>query len=199
MRDFRIKGTVYHGTICEIDQVDLRAGRGYKDFGRGFYLAYNKTQAIGVANKNYKLADRRQEHVARNLYAFDTLQSGFDKCETKVFQDADEEWLDFILMCRKSGSTPHNFDVVVGPTADDDDTSMCLNMYWEGVYGAVGSSDAKQTLLRNLEVENLGIQVFIGTEKGLSILCNKRKLEVWNGRRKSTNGDCLKSNLFSKI
>lgn len=47
-----------------------------------------------------------------------------------------------------------------------------------GGYGPVDSEMAKQTLLRNLEVENLGTQVFIGTNKGLSILCNKRKVEI---------------------
>lgn len=51
-------------------------------------------------------------------------------------------------------------------------------MYSEGVYGSVGSEEAKQTLLRNLEVENLGTQVFIGTKKGLSILCNKRRVDI---------------------
>ena len=94
-----------------------------------------------------------------------------------MFNSADLEWLDFILMCRKSPNTPHEFDVVIGPTADDD-TSLCLNMYNEGVYGPVGSEGAKQTLLRNLEVENLGTQVFIGTSKGLSILYNKREVDI---------------------
>ena len=178
VNNFKIKSTIYHGTISDIDNVDLTAGRGYKDFGKGFYLDYDKAQSIGIINKNYKIAlKRKHKDITKNLYAFDTLQEELEKCKVKVFNSADVEWLDFILMCRRSPNTPHEFDVVIGPTADDD-TSLCLNMYNEGVYGPVDSEMAKQTLLRNLEVENLGTQVFIGTNKGLSILCNKRKVEI---------------------
>lgn len=180
MNKFKIKSTIYHGTIANIDNIDLTAGRGYKDFGKGFYLAYNKAQSIGIINKNYKTALKRKHAnitITKNLYAFDTSQEAFEKCKVKVFTSADLEWLDFILMCRKSPNTPHDFDIVIGPTADDD-TSYCLNMYNEEVYGKVGSVEAKQMLLRNLEVENLGTQVFIGTRKGLSILHNKRKVDI---------------------
>ena len=178
MSKFKIKNTIYHGTIADIDNIDLTAGRGYKDFGKGFYLAYDKAQSIGIINKNYKIAlKRKYSNITKNLYAFDTSQNELEKCKVKVFNSADIEWLDFILMFRKSSDTPHDFDVVIGPTADDD-TSLCLNMYSEGVYGSVGSEEAKQTLLRNLEVENLGTQVFIGTKKGLSILCNKRRVDI---------------------
>lgn len=54
MDNFKIKSTIYHGTIANIDNIDLTIGRGYKDFGKGFYLAYNKAQSIGIINKNYK-------------------------------------------------------------------------------------------------------------------------------------------------
>lgn len=158
MNKFKIKNTIYHGTISDIDNIDLTAGRGYKDFGKGFYLAYNKAQSIGIINKNYKIAlKRKQSNITKNLYAFDTLQEELEKCKVKVFNSANVEWLDFILMCRKSPNTPHEFDIVIGP---------------------VGSGIAKQTLLRNLEVENLGTQVFIGTKEGLSILYNKRKVDI---------------------
>ena len=178
MNKFKIKSTIYHGTIYNINNINLTAGRGYKDFGKGFYLAYNKEQSIGIVNKAYRIAlKRKQSNIRKNLYAFDTSQEKLEKCRVKVFNSANVEWLDFILKCRKSPNTPHEFDVVIGPTADDD-TSLCLNMYNEGVYGTVGSDGAKQTLLRNLEVENLGTQVFIGTKKGLSILCNKRRVDI---------------------
>ena len=28
---------LYHGTIYEFDEIDVTSGRGYKDFGKGFY------------------------------------------------------------------------------------------------------------------------------------------------------------------
>lgn len=52
-------------------------------------------------------------------------------------------------------------------------------MYNEGVYGDKKSIKAMSVLLNNLEVYNLGTQVFIGTEKGLSILDQgSRKEEI---------------------
>lgn len=91
----------------------------------------------------------------------------FDYIKTlnvKEFSSANEEWLDFILMCREKGGLPHSYDVVIGPTADDD-TMVCLNSYWRGFYGEVGSDDAKEKLLSYLEPENLGIQFFVGKQE----------------------------------
>lgn len=67
-------------------------------------------------------------------------------------------------MCREKGGLPHSYDVVIGPTADDD-TMVCLNSYWRGFYGEVGSDDAKEKLLSYLEPENLGIQFFVGKQE----------------------------------
>lgn len=77
---------------------------------------------------------------------------------------ADLEWLDVVLMCREKGGMPHDYDMVVGPTADDD-TALRLKSYWDGLYGKVDSDMAKKTLLDNLETENLGIQYFVGKQE----------------------------------
>ena len=47
----------------------------------------------------------------------------------------------------------------------DDDTMLCLRAYWDGLYGKVGTSEAKRILLNNLETENLGVQYFIGSQE----------------------------------
>ncbi|MCR5125788.1 MAG: DUF3990 domain-containing protein [Treponema sp.] len=47
----RISDTLYHGTIDTITAVDVTKGRGNKDFGKGFYMAVEKSQAIGMMNK----------------------------------------------------------------------------------------------------------------------------------------------------
>lgn len=46
--------------------------------------------------------------------------------------------------------------MVIGPTADDD-TMLCLKTYWDGLYGAVGSLEAKRILLNNLDVDWRGM------------------------------------------
>ncbi len=40
---------LYHGSTCEIEQIDLSMSKPNKDFGRGFYLSKEKTQALELA------------------------------------------------------------------------------------------------------------------------------------------------------
>ena len=50
------KLVLYHGTISQIENIDVKRGRGNKDFGRGFYMAVSRQQAIGMMHKKYKEA-----------------------------------------------------------------------------------------------------------------------------------------------
>ena len=164
----RISDTLYHGTIYRITSVDVTKGRGNKDFGRGFYMAADKSQAIGMMNKKFNEAVRRSkskdaEQFSKHLYQVKLNKNILPDLSIKYFIDADMEWLDFVLECRKSSSIPHDYDLVVGPTADDN-TTLCLKYYFDGIYGKVGSDDAKEFLMKNLEVENLGIQYYIGKQ-----------------------------------
>lgn len=164
----KIKPILYHGTIDEISAVDVTAGRDRKDFGKGFYLATTKSQAVGMMHKKYREAVRRSKNkkdaaFQEILYEIHLDEQAIQELNIKVFENADMEWLDFVLKCRKGG-TPHQYDLVVGPTADDD-TALCLKAYQDGLYGKVDSSEAKTILLNNLEVENLGIQYFVGNQE----------------------------------
>ena len=45
--------------MSEIAQVDVKMGRGRKDFGRGFYMAISKSQAVGMMHKKHReVADK---------------------------------------------------------------------------------------------------------------------------------------------
>lgn len=163
-----IREILYHGTISEIFHVDVTQGHGRKDFGKGFYMAVSKTQAIGMMHKKYREAVRRNRNNLSNTYREYLYQIRIDTTFAKslhmlYFQTADENWLNFVLMCREQNGIPHNYDFVVGPTADDD-TLLCLKSYWDGLYGKIGSHDAKRILLKNLEPENLGIQYYVGKQ-----------------------------------
>ncbi len=163
-----IKSILYHGTISVIDKVDVSAGRSRKDFGKGFYMAVSKEQAIGMMHKKYREALRRSKSpishdACKHLYEIELDSEVVKTLDIKVFSNPDLEWLDFVLMCRSIGGMPHDYDMVIGATADDD-TALSLRLYEQEVYGAKGSDEAKSILLRNLEVENLGIQYYIGKQ-----------------------------------
>lgn len=122
-----------------------------------------------MMHKKYREAVRRSRNKKVNSFSERLYEIVLDKrvlaaLEIKVFKNADLEWLDFVLECREKGGMPHNYDLVVGPTADDD-TALCLKAYWDGLYGKTGLSAVKEILLNNLETENLGIQYFIGKQE----------------------------------
>lgn len=179
----KLKTTLFHGTISEITSIDVALGRGRKDFGKGFYMAASREQAIGMMHKKYREAIRRSKNklessFSENLYQITLNAELVDSLNIKFFETADEEWLDFILICRENGGTPHNYDLVIGPTADDD-TAFCLKAYWDGLYGKTGSEEAKRTLLKNLETDNLGIQYFIGKQEVADSLISELLLVDW--------------------
>lgn len=177
------KTILYHGTVSDIQQINVKLGRGRKDFGRGFYMAVSKNQAIGMMHKKYREAVRRSRGKRENSFSeklYEIVLDGqiLSELHIKLFESADLEWLDFILMCRKKGGMPHDFDLVIGPTADDD-TALCLKAYWDGLYGKPGTVEAMRILLNNLETENLGVQYFIGKQEVADRLIISMKEVDW--------------------
>lgn len=97
---------VYHGSESIVRQPEIRIGKFTKDFYWGFYCTLIQEQAE-------KWAMRNRKNKIVNIYAL-TNTKGL-RC--KQFPDMNEEWLDFIVNCRKGGS--HDYEVVEGPMADD--------------------------------------------------------------------------------
>lgn len=55
---------------------------------------------------------------------------------------------------------------------------MCLKAYQDGFYGKTESDAARRILLNNLEVENLGIQYYIGKQEiADNIITNVREID----------------------
>ena len=166
----RIADTLYHGTIELFTSIDVTKGRSNKDFGKGFYMAVDKSQAIGMMNKKFNEAVRRSKskdpaQFNKYLYEIKFNREILPELKIKYFVDADMKWLNFVLECRGKGGLPHDYDLVIGPTADDN-TSLCFKNYFDGLYGNFRTDEeAREYLLKMLEVENLGVQYFIGKQE----------------------------------
>ena len=113
-----------------------------------------------------------------NFTLDDSYKSDGD-LKIKEFKTADIEWIKFVLACRKSNNSPHDYDIVIGPTADANAAlliSSFLNTH---------SSYSEQDLLdlvNALEPHNLSKQYFFNSYKALSYLRPYRiwKEIVWN-------------------
>ena len=171
--------TVFHGSTSLFKEIDVARGKSYKDFGRGFYVSRNLNHARNLALRNQKLETKRySKEVGAYLYTIDfDLQAAKAKCRIKDFALADMEWFEFILANRKIRDCAHDFDIVLGPTADDD-TSLVLTAYFRGFYGDVGTDTAKRIALQLLEVESLPPQIFFATPLATQFLTTKGEVKT---------------------
>ena len=81
------------------------------DFGRGFYATPLYEQAAKWCGK-FK---RRGKDGIISRYEYD--ESRESELKMLKFDSYSEEWLDFIISCRKGQA--HQYDIVEGPMADD--------------------------------------------------------------------------------
>ena len=61
--------TLYHGTAEKFETIDVFKGRNNKDFGKGFYMAVTKSQAIGMMHKKYREAILRRPNAPKDRFS----------------------------------------------------------------------------------------------------------------------------------
>jgi hypothetical protein len=173
--------TLYHGSAYSFDAIDLKQGRPYKDFGQGFYASASIDHAKSMAERN---ADMRKSKLRRldsgqNLIEKWLYQYQFDEAKAagaavKKFAKAGREWGRFITLNRNSKGVPHEYDIVIGPTANDF-TNPTVQFYMSGGLGKVGSDGAIDELVRLLLPYELPSQYFFATQRALGCLTLVRK------------------------
>ncbi len=97
---------LYHGSREIVSEPEIRKTRFTKDFAWGFYCTTMQNQAE-------RWATRFKKNGYVNIYEYTPNEN----LNIKVFPEVNDEWLDFIALCR-NGDT-HSYDIVEGPMADD--------------------------------------------------------------------------------
>nr|WP_300864812.1 DUF3990 domain-containing protein [uncultured Acetatifactor sp.] len=182
---------LYHGTVYDIDEIDVTKGKGYKDFGKGFYATSIRSHADNIARRNKRILEEKEARMQKkgskyrakvyrayryNLEFDDSCIDNPEGLNVKVFIKADREWVRFILMNRGSDNSAHDFDIVIGPTADEN-TVTVINSYKDELEETDYADEVLDALIKELEPENLPKQYFFGTRQALS------KLHFKNVRR----------------
>ena len=105
---------LYHGSNVEVKDPRIIYDEKGKDFGPAFYLTPIKAQAE-------KMADRKRKRTKDGKAIVSVFEWDEDKenLDYKLFNDADLEWLDFVIKCRSDAKYKHQFDIVEGKIADD--------------------------------------------------------------------------------
>lgn len=144
--------TVYHGSYLEIKHPDLVHSRSNVDFGCGFYTTPIREQAVKWCGK-FK---RRGKDAVVSRYEFD--ESAYHSLKILKFDSYSEEWLDFILNCRRGKGTS-DYDVVVGGAANDK-VFNTVELYFDSL---IDKSEA----IRRLRYEKPNLQICFRTEISL--------------------------------
>ena len=149
---------LYHGTNTTFDKVELDKCLPYKDFGRRFYLTTIRTQALARAKNKCNF-----EGGAPTILAYQFDEKELANLNVKYFEKPTEEWANFIFANRNKRNTKmHNYDIVVGPVADD------------GVIASIRLYETKvidlAEFVKRLEYAHPNIQYAFCTERAIALL-----------------------------
>jgi len=151
--------TLYHGSYTAVEKPNLELSRKNLDFGGGFYTTMNKDQAIAFADKVTIRKNQRNQSVSVYDFDFEASKSILDILQ---FTAPDRLWLDFVHQNRRGIYTGKQYDLIIGPVANDD-VFATLIVYEQGIL------NVEQTL-EALKVKNLYSQYVFKTDKALSLL-----------------------------
>ena len=127
----------------------------------GFYTTIYESQAKEWA---YRLSMRENK---KEYYVYQFTYKILDDIKVKHFDGLSQEWLEFVKENRIKGGLQHNYDIVIGPVADDN-TMETVQLYISGI---LTSKEAVERL-RYSKVNN---QISFHTQKGLSCLTLERR------------------------
>ena len=111
---------LYHGSNIEINKVDLQKSRITTDFGKAFYLTTSLDQAQKWANKIAKIKSGNPIVSIFEYQENNTLNN-------KIFNNANYQWLDYVVLNRLGNNINDIYDIVVGPVANDNTMPVILD------------------------------------------------------------------------
>lgn len=152
---------LYHGTNNAFDTIDLTKSKPNKNFGQGFYLSREYSQAMEMAKTKFDQIKTGFPTVL--TYEVDEQQ--MNQLNVLRFDAYTFEWAQFILMNRRNDTDKpmHDYDIVYGPIAND---KVGVQL-WKFENQMIDL----ETFTRNLHrMEGITFQYFFGTERAIKLL-----------------------------
>ena len=132
-----------------------------RDFGKGFYTTLLQSQSKEWA---YRLSLREKKN---DYYVYEYIFEESPELKVKRFDTLNEEWLEFIKTNRSKGGIQHDYDVVIGPVADDN-TMETVQLYIANILTVPEA-------VERLRYNNVNNQVSFHTLKALQYLTLVRR------------------------
>ena len=164
---------IYHGSTFIVKQPNIEILNYRSDFGKGFYTTTDLEQAKKwtiIKKKRLEKEDNNKDiHQYVNIYEYTENKD----LNILNFETATEEWLKFVFKNRQSDELVHQYDIVIGPVADDN-LYQVLVSYENGIY------DMEETIKR-LKTYVLSNQISFHTLKSLECIKYIETIEVGDG------------------
>lgn len=146
---------VYHGSIDEVVNPEIRQPNRSLDYGSGFYTTTSYEQVKRWVERRMK--DKGVAIGYVNIYELD--EKLVKNMKSLFFEKPTEEWVSFVMRNRTERNFIHDYDVVYGPVADDSVYTQ-FALYEGGIISL-------PTLIHELKTYKLVDQYLFHTEKSL--------------------------------
>jgi hypothetical protein len=143
---------VYHGSYKEIVKPDIAHSRKNVDFGRGFYT----TPLLEQAQKWCRKFKGTMNSAVVSVYQFD--EKAYTECKVLRFDTYSEDWLDFILKCRR-GEDNSDYDIVMGGVANDK-VFNTVELFFDGLID-------KKEAIKRLRYEKPNFQIAFRSQNAI--------------------------------
>ena len=147
---------IYHGSLGIVEQPQILEANRPLDFGTGFYTTSSLQQALRWVKLRMEQNNVSKGYI--NIYEY-SYKKGLN---IRRFQSANEAWVNFVHANRTIQGYNHDYDIVVGPVANDN-VYLSFNLYEAGII-------SKRELIRRLKTYKLVDQLLFHTEKSLETL-----------------------------
>jgi len=117
---------LYHGSYMAVEKADYWRGREKLDFGRGFYTTPYIEQAIKWSERFL----RRYGSRVVSSYEFDEAAAR-ENLRILEFPAYNEDWLEYVTLCRMGVGNNENYDLIIGSVANDK-VFEALEAYFNG-------------------------------------------------------------------
>jgi len=148
--------TIYHGSDVAVIEPKILSSNRFLDFGEGFYTTSSYVQAKRWAQR---ISDvRKIKNQVISFYDFD-IDKAKKELQIIQFDEPAAEWLDFVAACRNGKETGYEYDIAMGPVANDN-VYETIRLFELGVY-------SKDEAIIRLKVEKIFNQILFHTEQAL--------------------------------
>jgi len=154
---------LYHGTNIRFETPKIIRPNRALDFGTGFYTTTDTEQASAWAKVVVRRANNGIPLI--NVYEFD--ENLRDNLLVKHFHAPNKDWLDFVCEHRLDNYRGNNYDLIIGPVANDN-TMLVIQSYIDSIKNNEAEKDFfAEFALRQLRADKLKNQFVFKTEAAL--------------------------------